>query len=261
MIATNSIQTFAHPGHMADGSPFKPSLNRHTVEQLLAEISRPEFDPKYIFARFGQELEPLAVQIISSEKRDRWALWDFEQKIKELIRSDSSQTYQSHLAKFVLSSHYRYDQSTELYESGLSSVWENVHSHSLYGFPNFLGTLNNQFEFNSVIYKLVTSYAPNTIAIHESIGSKYYGYTFHCLTKEQMGMITKETYGIYCRVQQFLQSLNQDQINWINLIDSIQSGGGFRGTTFRIYDNCVQTYFQVYKSDPPSIDFNLVWKD
>ncbi len=242
-VATDTIQTFAT-----------------ATEQLLGEIPRPKFDPKYILARFGMQLEPLAFQIISSEKRPVLALWDLEQKIHELIRSDSSGMYQAHMAKFILESPYYYDSTRQMYQSGLSSVWENLLKISLYGFPGFLGTLNNEFKFNSVIYELVIRYAPKTMEIHKTISSTRPGYTFHSLTKEQLKSITKETYGIYCRVQQFLQSLTREQMDWIDLVQTYWSEGGARGTAFRVYEHCARTYKETYGSEPPQIDFDLVWK-
>jgi len=225
----------------------------------LSQIERQRFDPQYIFDRFRFELEPLASDI-ASKKNKVTSKWDFEQKIYELIRSDQS-TQQGHMAIFILNSPYYYDSTTQLFHSGMSSVWNNLLKNTLYGFPTFLNLLNKQFDFNYVIYELIKKYAPKSFQIHKEIETDDLGlgYSYHTLNRKQIETITGETYQIYCLVQRFLQNLSQEQKNWIDLIEKYYcEEAGTYNTSYDVLEQCQRLYLNKYGLTHPMIDFNNI---
>jgi hypothetical protein len=230
------------------------------IYQFLNSWVNPRFDPQYVFETYGIQLEPLAFEVFSSNNKSRISKWDLEKKIYELIRSDKS-TIEGIMANFILDSHYYYDQKRKLYLSGLSSLWENLLNKYLYGFPTFLGTLNNQFGFNLVILELLNKYAPNSIKIHNRISSKTPGYTFHTLTPHEIIDISSEIFRIRARVCTFFKDLSQEQKDWINLVESSYlEEGGRCATSQQKYDGCVQLHRDIYGFEPPKIDFDQCWK-
>jgi len=93
---------------------------------------------------------------------------------------------------FILNHHYKL--KNELFHSSLSSVFENLLSQANYGFPKFLTSFNNEFDFNSVIFDILKNML---IKVLTFITKKYPGYTFHELTIDEMNVIVDELYNIY----------------------------------------------------------------
>ncbi len=235
-----------------------PELNGLAIYQFLNTWDRPKFDPKYIFENHALKLEPLAFEVISSNSKQKPSKSDLEKKIYELIRSDKN-TYEGLMNNFILESPYYYDQARDLFISGLSSLWENLLNKSLYGFPTFLGTLNNQFGFNSVIVDLLNKYALNSIKLHNKINSRTPGYSFHTLTRNEIECISGEILRIRARVNAFFKHLSQDQKNWIDLVESSYLElGGRCATSQQKYDQCVQLHRDIFECEPPEINFNQV---
>jgi hypothetical protein len=235
-------------------------------DQLVDQFKRLKFNPDYVFKKFGLELEPLAFEIISTPnyQQNMYKLLEFEQKIYELIRTDFDSP-EGYMANFILNSPYYYEPNTGLYYSGLNSLTENLFSQSNYRFPKFLNSLNNEFEFNSVIYELVQKYAPISMGIHSKLSTQRPGYTWHTLNSEQIHIVAQEAYTIYQRVQRFLQDLEPAQKNFLEttqeMYEQIQEHDKINQTYTvgsKIFSIATQAYREKYKSDPPGIPFGLI---
>jgi hypothetical protein len=146
------------------------------VEIAVNQIDKPCFVPTYIINRFSNDLFNDA-ELLGSNKISKF---DFEMKIKKLIKTDFT-TPDGYFNNYISNHYYKFDKERNIYLSSLSSVYECVIKFSNYGFPKFLGSLNNEFEFNHVIYNMVEKHAQESIKIHHRLSKKNPGYTFHSL--------------------------------------------------------------------------------
>lgn len=173
-------------------------------------------------------------------------------------------SYQEFFNNFINKFYYKFDNERNIYLSSLSSVWENL-LHADYGFPKFLNSLNNEFNFNFIISDMVSKYAPQSIAIHRRLTENYSGYTFHSLTKDEIEIITFETYELYCKVQNFLNNLDQNQNNYIEILNKHYDYQNKSYCERNIYitskdtlANSVNNYIEQYNTNTPKFDFDVL---
>ena len=174
-------------------------------------------------------------------------------------------TYQEFYNNFISRSHYSFcDFEKTKFSSDLSSLWENL-LYTNYGFPRFLTQLNNEFNFNNIIYKMVLKYAPKSMKIHERLTAKRYGYTFHSLTKEEMDEVTLEAYEMYRKVHHFFANLSDEQKNYIEILNAQRDNQIKSHVESHIYidssdvfKNSNNEYLEKYGCHPPTFNFDLI---
>ena len=166
---------------------------------------------------------------------------------------------------FIKTSHYKFNDQTNLYMSSLTSVWENLHNLNIYGFPKFLNSLNNEFNFNHVIYDMLKKYAYNSINIHNKLNKAYSGYTFHSLTEDEMETIVTDAFTIYCIVQEFLLNLSQEQKNYFEIAQKQYDWSNESSrinksyiSSRKIFNDAYKEYTKIYQTTPPEISFESI---
>lgn len=218
--------------------------------------------PEYICSRYKDQLEPDALALYGKYDVKTLQAWEFESKIYELIRSEYS-TPDGFKANFILGCPYYFSHEDGLFFSQMNSLFENLYNISLYKFPDFFSVLNNQLEFNGVIYNLLSKYAPRSMGIHERLNLRRPGYTFHTLTHTELNLIVKEAYQIYWKVQKFLQNLSPDQKNFFAICEEEYglANSKYKQTQIytlasKIFQNSVQVYRTKYGKEYPEVSFN-----
>lgn len=231
--------------------------NTFATAQILSEFNMPRFEPDYVLNKFGVELESDAKKIIRIKNRLPVHRFRFEEKINELIRSDDSHVFSAYRAKFISNSPYYYNSSTQTYQSGHACVRDILHnSIILYGFPNLPRRMSEDLGFCSVVSKLVKTHAPVTIQMHQMLDASHPGYIIHSVAKAHIEVMAKESYAIYCAVQQFLQTLTREQINWIELVKACWSNYSreeYCANPCAFNSYCVSKYKDAYGCEPPAI--------
>lgn len=173
-------------------------------------------------------------------------------------------SYQEFSNNFINKRHYKFDNEKNIYLSGLSSVYENL-LYADYGFPKFLKSLNNEFNFNFIISDMVSKYAPQSMDIHRRLSKRYSSYTFHSLTKDDMDIITFEAYNIYCKIQNFLNNLSETQKKYIEILNKhydhqikLYVENNKYISSIDTLTNSVNEYIQTYNTNTPKFDFEVL---
>lgn len=234
------------------------------IAQVLNQIVNPKFDPDYVLEKFGTnlvniELLNLALDVIENSK----SLFDFQMKIKELILTDFD-SKEGCANNFIQNSPYYYDRQTDSFNSSISSLWENLLKFD-YKFPKFLNSLNNEFNFNYVKWTMIKKYAIKSMEIHERLNKNNPGYTFHTLSKAEMEIVSNEIYQMYCIVQQFMQNLNVEQKNYINIVQNHHTYAMKEYydknkyiVSRKTFENAQEEFVTKYKTNPPEILFGKI---
>jgi hypothetical protein len=112
---------------------------------------------------------------------------------------------------------------------------------------------------------MVLKYAHQSMSIHRRLTANYSGYTFHSLTKDEMEIITFEAYELYCKVQNFLNNLDQNQKNYIEILNKHYDYQNKSYCERNIYitskdtlANSVNNYIEQYNTNTPKFDFSVL---
>lgn len=175
--------------------------------------------------------------------------------------------YKPYFSDYILNNYYKFDKERNIYLSSLSSIYECLLKKSNYKFPEFLNSLNNEFEFNYVITDMIKKHARESMKIHARLTEKYPGYTFHSLSPDEMEIIVGEVYQMYLIVQNFFDNLSKEEKNYINIVENVyleasedmnKNNRYFLSRV--IYNKSNHYYIDKYNNQPPIINFDRLYK-
>lgn len=147
------------------------------------------------------------------------------------------------------------------YNSGLSSVYENMLHSQNWGFPKFANRLYNVWQIPR--HQMIDKFAKKSLEIHHENNKRYYGYTFHSLDKREANIIIAELYEMYRMVQTYLENMTESQKNYIKCLDEMcDVASAEYSATQKYYSEtdivniANEKYISMYSSNPPKISFD-----
>ena len=234
----------------------------NSVELAVSKIEKPYFNPKYVISKFGDILTNDSSLFLGNNM----SKFDFDLKIRNLIRRDND-SLDGYLNNYTLNHYYKYDIERNIYTSSLISIYECLLKHVNYKFPKFLNSLNNEFEFNSVMNNMIEKHTKESMKIHKRLRKENPGYTFHSLSVEEMEKIVGEAYKMCMIVKNFLNNLSEEEKNYINIVENEYMNAinelekkGKNFVSIIIYKNSNEYYVNKYNIEPPKINFDSLYQ-